>query len=173
MSAGRLRNVSLILFCIWGATALDAHAAPGREAASTLPRFASLKKQKTNVRVGPGTHYPIRWIYQQQGLPVEIIAKFANWRRIRGSDGSDGWVHTALLSPRRTALVSPWSTISANLRAGPSDLAAIVARIQSKVLVHVKRCDRIWCAVDVPGHDLEGYVRQVKLWGIYPDESVR
>jgi hypothetical protein len=27
--------------------------------------------------------------------------------------------------------------------------------------------------VDVPEHDLQGYVQQVKLWGVYPDELVR
>ncbi|PVE24179.1 hypothetical protein DC522_11890 [Microvirga sp. KLBC 81] len=76
-------------------------------ASSSLPRFASLKRPVTNVRAGPGTQYPIRWIYQRQGLPVEIIARFGNWRRVRGSDVSDGSIHGALLSTRRTALISP------------------------------------------------------------------
>ena len=171
MSAAGLRVVPVILCCLWGAAVPNAHAWSGTNPKPALPRFASLKRPKTNVRVGPGTQYPIRWIYQQQGLPVEIISGFGNWRRIRGSDGSDGWVHTALLSARRTALAAPWSAVSVNLRARPSARAAVVARLQPRVLVHVKRCDRTWCAVDVPDHDLYGYVRQVKLWGVYPDET--
>jgi SH3-like domain-containing protein len=155
---------------LWGAAAPDAHAEPGQDTKPMLPHFASLKRHKTNVRVGPGTQYPIRWIYQQQGLPVEIIARFGNWRRVRGSDGSDGCIHTALLSAERTALAAPWSTISVNLRARPSERAAVIAQLQPRVLVHVKRCDRTWCVVDVPEHDLYGYIRQVKLWGVYPDE---
>ncbi len=87
-----LRIILIILFCLWGAAAQDAYAGEGSATKPMLPRFASLKQKKTNVRVGPGTQYPIRWIYQQRGLPVEIIAEFANWRRVRGSDGSDGWV---------------------------------------------------------------------------------
>ncbi|MBD2750324.1 hypothetical protein IC232_27065 [Microvirga sp. BT688] len=50
--------------------------------------------------------------------------------------------------------------------------SAVVARLQPRVLVRVKRCERTWCAVDVPEYDLQGYVRQVKLWGVYPDEPV-
>lgn len=134
-----------------------------------LPGFASLKQQMTNVRVGPGTQYPIRWVNQRQGLPVEIIAQYGNWCRTRGSDSSDGCVHAALLSARRAALAAPWSAISVNLRASPNDRAAVVARLQPRVLVRVKRYDRTWCAVDVPEHDLQDYVRQVKLWGVYPD----
>ncbi len=172
MSAAGLRITKVILCCLWSAAAPEVHARSGRDAKPMLPRFASLKQQQTNVRVGPGTQYPIRWIYQQRGLPVEIIAEFGNWRRIRGSDSSDGWVHRALLSARRLALAAPWSTASVNLRARPSERAAVVARLQPQVLVQVNRCDRIWCAVDVPEHDLHGYVRQVKLWGVYPDETV-
>jgi SH3-like domain-containing protein len=172
MSAAGLRIVSVILCCLWGAAAPNAYGKSGNATQPMLPRFVSLKQQKTNVRVGPGTQYPIRWVYQREGLPVEIIAQFGNWRRIRGSDSSDGWVHAALLSARRTALAAPWSTISVNLRARPRDRASIVARLQPRVLVHVKRCDRAWCAVDVPEHDLRGYVRQVKLWGVYPDEII-
>jgi SH3-like domain-containing protein len=171
-SAAGMRVVPVILFCLWGAAAPDAYAKSSNATQPMLPRFASLKHPKTNVRVGPGTQYPIRWIYQRQGLPVEIIALFGNWRRIRGGDSSDGWVHTALLSTRRTALVAPWSTISVDLRARPNDRATVVARIQPRVLVHVKRCDRTWCVVDVPGHDLQGYSRQARLWGVYPDEMI-
>ncbi|MCC2652374.1 MAG: hypothetical protein K0R61_258 [Microvirga sp.] len=173
MFAAGLRIAPIILFCSWGAAVQDAYAGGGVATQPMLPRFASLKWEKTNVRVGPGTQYPIRWIYQRQGLPVETIAEFGNWRRISGSDSSDGWVHAALLSARRTALAAPWSAISINLRARPSDRAAVVARLQPRVLTHVKRCDRTWCAVDVPEHDLQGYVQQVKLWGVYPDELVR
>ena len=38
-------------------------------------------------------------------LPVEITAKFENWRRIRDSDGTEGWVYHSLLSGKRTGMV--------------------------------------------------------------------
>ncbi|MBJ6124312.1 SH3 domain-containing protein [Microvirga splendida] len=172
MSAFGLRIVPVILLCLWGAASTDAFAGSGHSAEPMPLRFASLKRDKVNVRVGPGTQYPIRWIYQRKGLPVEIIAAFGNWRRIRGSDSAEGWVHAALLSARRTALAAPWSTVSVDLRSRPSGRAAVAARLQPRVLVRVKSCDRLWCIVDVPGHDVEGYVRQEKLWGVYPDELI-
>jgi SH3-like domain-containing protein len=171
MSAFRTGAISIVLGW-WVAAPLHAGASPKRDAERTVPRFASLRRSETNVRVGPGTQYPIRWIYRRKGLPVEIIAEFNNWRRIRGSDGSDGWVHSALLSARRTALVDPWSRISVDVNARPREQSAVVARLQSQVVVQVWRCDRSWCTVAVPEHDLQGYIRQVKLWGVYPDETI-
>ena len=35
-----------------------------------LPRFASLDSNEINLRAGPGTDYPILWVYQRKGLPV-------------------------------------------------------------------------------------------------------
>ena len=172
MPGSGLRIARAILLCLWGVAATDVHAASGNSAKPMLPRYVSLKRQKTHVRVGPGVQYPIRWIYQRKGLPVEIIAAFGNWRRIRSSDSSEGWVHAALLSARRTALAAPWHRVSVDLRARPNGRAAVVARLQPRVLVRVKRCDRLWCSVDVPEHDVRGYVRQEKLWGVYPDETI-
>src|SRR4029453_16249428 len=70
-----------------------------------LPRFASLDSKEVNLRAGPGKDYPILWVYQRRGLPVEIIQEFDTWRRIRDRDGTVGWVQQNLLSGRRTALV--------------------------------------------------------------------
>ena len=48
-------------------------------------------------------------MFQRAGLPVEIIAEYETWRRIRDSEGTEGWVLHSLLSGRRTALVMPWA----------------------------------------------------------------
>jgi len=45
-------------------------------------KFLSLKKNKTNVRYGPGLDYPIKYIYRKINLPVKQIDKKENWRRI-------------------------------------------------------------------------------------------
>ncbi len=74
-----------------------------------LPRFVSLKSDRVNVRAGPGQSHRVAWVFSRAGLPVEIVAEFENWRRIRDSDGSEGWVFHSLLSGRRTGVVAPWS----------------------------------------------------------------
>ena len=53
-----------------------------------LPRFVSLKSDRVNVRKGPGTNYPIAWVFSRAGLPVEVIREFENWRQIRDSEGA-------------------------------------------------------------------------------------
>src|SRR6185295_13515380 len=70
-----------------------------------LPRFASLDSSEANLRAGPGKDYPILWVYQRRGLPVEIIQEFDTWRRIRDRDGTVGWVQQNLLSGKRSALI--------------------------------------------------------------------
>lgn len=164
-----LRTVLLPLI-LGAAYAHPAQAAPDRGVPPSLPRFASLKNSQVNVRAGPGLEYPIRWIYKKRSLPVEIIAEYGNWRRIRGSDGSDGWINAALLSPNRTALVRPWGKQNIDLRSRPSGRATLVAKLQPKVIVRIHWCNRTWCSVRVSGRDYQGYLRQTDLWGVYPDE---
>ncbi len=95
---------------------------PGRVAASAsapapggrlgtglpVPRYVSLKTDRVNLREGPSKDHRTAWVYQRAGLPVEIIAEYETWRRIRDSEGTEGWVLHSLLSGRRTALVQPW-----------------------------------------------------------------
>ncbi|HET9272691.1 MAG TPA: SH3 domain-containing protein, partial [Methyloceanibacter sp.] len=82
---------------------------PSGKAALPVPRFVSLKSDKVNVRRGPSTDQAIVWVFSRAGLPVEVIAESDNWRRVRDSEGADGWVFHSLLSGRRTVLVAPWS----------------------------------------------------------------
>lgn len=146
-----------------------------------LPRYASLKSDRVNVRKGPGFDYPIAWVYQRVGLPVEILKEFENWRQVRDSDGAEGWVLQNLLSGRRTVVVTPWDTKPlevgkdkpepAALRDGESGGANILAVIEPGVLATVLACDRSWCHVSIS--DQRGYIEQNKLWGVYPDETVK
>ena len=67
-------------------------ASPGGESRLPIPRFVSLKSDRVNVRKGPSTDQAIVWVFSRAGLPVEIIAESDNWRRVRDSEGADGWV---------------------------------------------------------------------------------
>src|SRR5579862_9990024 len=96
-----------------------------------VPRFVSLKADRVNVRGGPDKDHDVAWIYTKVGLPVEITAEFENWRRIRDSDGTEGWVYHSLLSGKRTATVQMKSkTEIAPLYAKPDDKSGITARLQ-------------------------------------------
>lgn len=135
-----------------------------------LPRFVSLKSEKINVRRGPGQNYDIAFIFVRAGLPVEIIQEFDNWRKIRDSEGSEGWIFHSLLSGERMAIVAPWEkqgTFASH--ASASEAARIVAYLEPKVIVDVTGCDGKWCGIAVGG--IEGSIPQERLWGVYPGET--
>ena len=44
--------------------------------------FLSLKKNKVNVRYGPGFDFPIKYIYKKKNFPIKQIDTKENFRRI-------------------------------------------------------------------------------------------
>jgi SH3-like domain-containing protein len=136
-----------------------------------LPRFASLKTDRVNLREGPSKDHATKWVYERAGLPVEITAEFEIWRKVRDSEGVEGWVLHSLLSGRRTALVTPNKKgENSQLHTRASASADLAATLQSGVIVNIRRCDGAWCLVD--GDGFKGYIEQEKLWGVYPDEKI-
>jgi SH3-like domain-containing protein len=165
---------------VWLAIALLLGISPGTAAAEgnlgpksrlPLPRFVSLKPDRVNVRGGPTRDHEVAFVYTRAGMPVEIIAESDNWRRIRDWEGAEGWVYHAMLSGRRTAVVTPKDKSQlVPLRAKAEDSAEVVARVQSGVLASVKRCTGTWCRITGTGFD--GWVVQEQLWGVYPHETI-
>jgi SH3-like domain-containing protein len=148
-----------------------ASAAPKRGSGMPLPRFVSLKAGRVNVRVGPGQDYRVSWVFTRSGLPVEIVQEFDNWRRIRDSDGTEGWVFHSLLIGKRTAVVAPWqSGDPLPIRAEPKDTAEITAYLQPKVVAIVSECESGWCRLT--DSRFKGWIQQDRLWGVYPDETI-
>jgi SH3-like domain-containing protein len=136
-----------------------------------VPRFVSLKSERVNVRGGPDKDHDVAFIYTRVGWPVEITAEFENWRRIRDSDGSEGWVYHSMLSGKRTAAVQLKSkTDLAALHAKPEGDSPVTAQLQSGVLGSVKRCTGSWCRFSGDGFD--GWIEQSRLWGVYPNEKI-
>lgn len=145
-----------------------------------LPRFVSLKADRVNVRKGPGTDYPIAWVFEKAGLPVEIVREYGIWRQVRDSDGTQGWVLQNLLSGRRTAVVAPWDRqpkdgSKAKSKPVPvhgeaSAESTITAYAEAGTLAGLIGCDTTWCEVSIA--DRRGYVEQGRLWGVYKDERI-
>lgn len=144
----------------------------GSNSGLRLPRFVSLKSSQVNVRKGPSLEYPVAWEYKRVGLPVEIIAESGNWRRVRDSEGAEGWVFHSLLSGRRTALVAPWQKAGSSmpLLARPSQSGDVVAKLEPGVLGSVLACDGKWCNFSLDS--VSGWIEQVDLWGVYPNERI-
>ena len=136
-----------------------------------IPRYVSLKSDRVNLREGPSKDHRTSWVFQRAGLPVEITAEFETWRKIRDSEGSEGWVLHSLLSGRRTALIFPSrKTESVELLGKSGNRADAIARLQAGVIGSVRTCDGKWCRFSGEGFD--GYVEQQNLWGVYPGEKL-
>lgn len=153
------------------AAATPGDVAAGAVSGLPVPRFVSLKPDRVNVRSGPNKDQDVRWVYTRSGMPVEVVAEFENWRRIRDWEGAEGWVYHSLLSGKRTAVVVP--AIKADLvplYEGKDTASPVVAQLQSGVLGTLKSCDGDWCAF--VGRGFSGFIRQDRLWGAYPNEKV-
>lgn len=138
-----------------------------------VPRFVSLKGDRVNVRAGPTKDHGVAWVFNRAGLPVEITAEFETWRRIRDWEGAEGWVYHSLLSGRRTVTVAPSEKNKDELLPlydRPDGDAAVVAKLQVGVQASVRRCTGTWCRIT--GERFDGWIQQVRLWGVYPDEKV-
>ena len=136
-----------------------------------VPRFVSIKADRVTVRGGPDKDHDVAWIYTRVGWPVEITAEFENWRRIRDSDGSEGWVYHSLLSGKRMAAVQlKAKTDLAPLYAKSDPHSDVTAQLQYGVLGTIKRCTGTWC--HFVGDGFDGWIEQHSLWGVYPDEKI-
>ncbi|HTV38799.1 MAG TPA: SH3 domain-containing protein [Xanthobacteraceae bacterium] len=136
-----------------------------------VPRFVSIKADRVNVRGGPDKDHDVSFIFTRVGWPVEITAEFENWRRIRDSDGSEGWVYHSLLSGKRTASVQlKQKTDLAPLYAKPDDKSPVLAKLEVGVLGTVKSCNGNWC--HLVGQNFDGWIVQDDLWGVYPNEKI-
>ena len=134
-----------------------------------LPRFVSLRAEQAHVRVGPGRQYPIQWVLVRRYLPLEIVAEFDTWRKIKDPEGEViGWVHQSLLSGLRTAVVTGGTR--AVLRK-PSLGSFAIARLEPGVIIKIRKCQGVWCRVQVD--TIDGWMKDKDLWGVYPGEQIK
>lgn len=142
----------------------------GRTTGLSLPRFASLRADTINLRRGPGTRYPIDWVLHRRHLPIVIVQEFHFWREIRLPDGTNGWVHQSMLSPRRSFVIGGTRK---SLRREPIATADMVAMLRTGVVGHIQTCEagELWCRVEVG--EYAGFLKRTDIWGIDPDEAVR
>ena len=170
MLMGKKTLIFLAFFGVLALFSLDLRAEdkdPFKSTPYPLPRFVSIGSGEVFVRTGPGKKYPVKWTLKQRGLPVEIILEYDNWRKIRDHEGGEGWVHSSLISGRRTAFIKGDDFV--DLLRKPKENSRIVAKLQVGSLVNVDKCDGLWCRLKVAGY--KGWIRQPRLWGVYDREE--
>ncbi|MEN8235964.1 MAG: MFS transporter [Pseudomonadota bacterium] len=143
--------------------------APPVSAKLPLPRFVSLRANQANVRVGPGRQYPIQWVLVRRHLPLEIIAEFDTWRKVKDPEGEVmGWIHQGLLSGLRTAVVLDGEQ---TVYRKPALESFAVAKLEPGVITKILKCRQGWCRVQVDS--IDGWIEPKYLWGVYPAETIK
>ncbi|MEQ8652482.1 MAG: SH3 domain-containing protein [Kiloniellales bacterium] len=137
-----------------------------------LPRFVTLRSSEVNLRTGPGVRYPIDWVFQREGLPIQIIDEFEAWRRVRDRDDTVGWVHQSMLSGRRSVIVIG-KTLP--LRDDPSQSAGTLAYLEPGFQASLESCPALWCEVTAlgpQGQRYRGWLPRQGIWGVLEGETV-
>lgn len=137
----------------------------GRDTGLPLPRFASLKDDEVFVRAGPGQRYPIKFVYQRDLLPIEIIGEFGGWRKVRDARGGQGWVYNALVSGQRSVIVQKPQVL---VHRKDKKSSPAVAELAQGVIAQLDTCEDDFCKVK--GQGFEGWVEREALWGIAENE---
>ena len=121
--------------------------------------FLSLKKNKTNVRYGPGLDYPIKYIYRKVNLPVRQIDKKENWRRVIFLDNNSGWIHWSQLKPSNSIIIIEEKILFKK----PTVFSEPFVRLEKGRLLVIKKCEEDWCNVRTGNY--VGWIEVKNTWG--------
>jgi len=160
--------VLLVLLC--AAAPVGSGPALGVSTHLPVPRFVSLRTSQVNFRAGPGFQYPVTWVYQRDGLPVEITGEFDVWRQVVAPDGGTGWVHEATLRARRGFYVT---SAQAVLRRAPDDGAGVIAYLDAGVTGTLVSCAPGSAFCKVAAGSVSGYLARADFWGAFPGEVLK
>ena len=121
--------------------------------------FLSLKKNKVNVRYGPGYDYEVKYIYRKINLPLKVIDKKENFRKVIDLKKNSGWIHISQLKTSKSFIVTKNKILFKN----SSHFSKPIARIQKgRLLIH-KDCKKKWC--NVKTGNFSGWIKTGNLWG--------
>ena len=122
--------------------------------------FLSLKKDKVNVRYGPGFEYPIKYIYKKINLPIKQIDKKENFRRIIDLKNNSGWIHVSQLK-KVNSIIPKENKILFNK---PSNFSKPLAKIEKGRVLLLQNCNKNWCKVKTGS--FKGWIKIENTWGL-------
>lgn len=130
--------------------------------------FASLRASETNVRAGPGQHYPVKFTFKAKGVPVRVISEYDNWNEIEDYEGQTGWVSQSLLTKKRTLLITTAKEF-VNLHAKNNEKSRVLYHLQNHVVVQFIKCVKDWCGVEIK--DKKGWIKRSEVYGTTDEDN--
>ena len=125
--------------------------------------FVMLKNNKVNVRYGPSFDYPIKYIYLKKNLPIKVIDKKENFRRIIDHKHNSGWIHTSQLKKTSSVILTENQFIFSK----PTKYSEPIAIVEKGRLILLNKCKRNWCKTSV--EEISGWILFDKFWGKLPN----
>jgi len=122
-------------------------------------KFLSLKKNKVNVRYGPSFDSKIKYIYKKINLPVKLIDKKENFRRIIDLKNNSGWIHISQLK-KANSIIALEDKI---LFKKASNFSKPIVRLEKGRLLIIKKCNNNWC--NIITDDYNGWIKTNNIWG--------
>ena len=122
-------------------------------------KFLSLKKNKVNVRYGPGFNFPVKYIYKKINLPIKQIDKKENFRRIIDFKKNSGWIHISQLKKVNSVITIEDKILFKK----PSIFSEPIANSKKGRLLIIKKCEKEWCKVE--SENFKGWIDKKNLWG--------
>ena len=125
--------------------------------------FLMLKNNKVNVRHGPSFEYPIKYVYLKKNLPIKVIDKKENFRRIIDHKHNSGWIHTSQLKKSTSVILTENQFIFTK----PTKFSKPIAVAEKGKLILLNKCKRNWCKTSFD--DISGWMLFDKYWGKLPN----
>ena len=122
--------------------------------------FLSLKKNKVNVRYGPGFEYPIKYVYKKINLPIKQIDKKENFRRIIDLKNNSGWIHVSQLKKVNSVIPKTDKILFKK----PTNFSQPLAKIKKGRVLLIQSCNDKWCKVKT--EDFSGWIKTENSWGL-------
>ena len=121
--------------------------------------FLMLKNKKVNVRYGPDLNSPIKYIYKKKFLPVKVIDKKENFRRIIDFKNNSGWIHSSQLSKIKSFILLEDKILFSK----PTKYSKPILKISKGRLLLIKKCNAKWCKVKTKQYI--GWLKANNVWG--------
>ena len=121
--------------------------------------FLMLKNNKVKVRYGPGFDYPIKYIYKKKNLPIKVIDKKENFRRIIDIKNNSGWIHSSQLKKAKSFILLEDQLLFSK----PTKYSKPIIRIAKGRLLLIKNCKKSWCRVKTEKYI--GWLKTENIWG--------
>ena len=123
--------------------------------------FLMLKNNKVNVRYEPDLNSPIKYIYNKKNLPIKVIDKKENFRRIIDIKNNSGWIHASQLRKNKSFILLENQILFSK----PTKYSKPIAKIFSGRLLLVKKCKLKWCKIKTENYT--GWIKNEKVWGAF------